>query len=274
MYKRQEAGPDKAATKEDAGQFFDRYAETWNSYYTNAGSQAQAYDYLNRQRQVLAYAKQYIPKNAKVLEFGCGAGHTAVALAQRGYKLTCLDVSEQMIAATRENFARQFLKANFHVGELSADALDQHGPYDAIIGMGVMEYIEDHGATFSRINELLAPNGLCLLSFPNAYSPIRRLEDGLKRLIALPIGLLTGSRRFRDIAFRTSKLHAPGKASRAMEDSGLSVTRRKYLTFGARAGRFWFPPLFLVRRIEEWMSSSWLRWFGRNFLLLCRKPEN
>jgi hypothetical protein len=42
-----------------------------------------------------------LPDAAHVLEVGCGAGHTAVALAQRGYRVHALDATPEMIALTR-----------------------------------------------------------------------------------------------------------------------------------------------------------------------------
>jgi cyclopropane fatty-acyl-phospholipid synthase-like methyltransferase len=47
-----------------------------------------------------------IPKGHRVLDVPCGGGRVTVHLAQRGYAMTCADLSEAMLAIARENVAR------------------------------------------------------------------------------------------------------------------------------------------------------------------------
>ena len=47
-------------------------------------------------------SESYFPlSGARVLDIGCGAGRTTAALAQRGYRVTAIDYSPDMVAATR-----------------------------------------------------------------------------------------------------------------------------------------------------------------------------
>ena len=41
------------------------------------------------------------PPGTRVLDIGCGAGRTTAALARRGYRMTAIDYSPEMVAATR-----------------------------------------------------------------------------------------------------------------------------------------------------------------------------
>lgn len=54
-------------------------------------------------------AFRLIPKAHRVLDVPCGGGRVTVHLAQQGYKLTCADLSDAMLAIARENVARSGL---------------------------------------------------------------------------------------------------------------------------------------------------------------------
>src|SRR5919205_253076 len=45
---------------------------------------------------------RYAPPPARVLDLGCGSGRAGLALTPRGYQVTGLDLSWQMLAAARE----------------------------------------------------------------------------------------------------------------------------------------------------------------------------
>src|SRR5262245_25396448 len=51
-----------------------------------------------------------IPKDHRVLDIPCGGGRVTLHLAQQGYDMSSADLSEAMLAITRENVARLGLK--------------------------------------------------------------------------------------------------------------------------------------------------------------------
>ncbi|HMB93820.1 MAG TPA: methyltransferase domain-containing protein [Rhodothermales bacterium] len=255
----------------DAGAFFDRYAANWEAFYTDSSEHRRAFDYLNRQRQLLQLVDAFVLPESHILEFGCGAGHTACQLIMRGHRLTCLDVSPEMIQATRRTLDRAGQTAHLQVGQVRDLVAAGKELFDVIVGMGVMEYIEDHGAMFEQLAVLLKPGGICMLSFPNARSPIRRLERGMKRAVAYPLALITGKERYLDIALRPSQLHAPQDVRLRLERSGFVIEQCRYLSYGFRIGSFWVPPLPIVRRMEETLAASAVRWLGRNYIVVGRR---
>lgn len=258
---------------ETAGEFFDRYADEWQSYYTQ-GSNAQAFDYHNRQRLALELVEKYVPKGASILEFGCGSGHTASQLASMGYKLSCLDVSQGMVDKARETFEQAGHEAEFFHGVLD-DLPEGCGPFDAIMAFGVMDYIEDHPATLARIDELLTPGGICLLSFTNAGSPLRWVELPTKRFAAFIAWMATRDMKHRDVALKSSKGNHRRETVARYEKAGIQCEETAYFSYGIRFRNHWIPPLSIVKRLEGPLSGGTLRGMGRGFMVVGRKrPEN
>jgi tellurite methyltransferase len=81
-----------------------------------------------------------LPRGAVVLDLGCGEGRHAVFLAERGFDVTAVDISEHGIAKVRSlaaqgGFGLRALTANMRNYELDRD-------YDLIISHGCLHLIE------------------------------------------------------------------------------------------------------------------------------------
>jgi len=58
-----------------------------------------------------------LPEAARIVEIGCGTGQATIALAERGYQITCVELGEQLAAIARRKLtafpAVEVLNANF-----------------------------------------------------------------------------------------------------------------------------------------------------------------
>lgn len=54
-----------------------------------------------------------LPPHGLVLDFGCGVGNCAHAMAQQGFSLVCVDASEQMVQAARDLYDLDARQATF-----------------------------------------------------------------------------------------------------------------------------------------------------------------
>lgn len=73
---------------------FDQYATYYDLFYG-------AKDYRSETDYVLANIRRYRDESAQVLELGCGTGAHAAELARRGFSVTGVDISEQMLERAR-----------------------------------------------------------------------------------------------------------------------------------------------------------------------------
>lgn len=140
------------------------------------------------------------------LDFGCGAGRASGVLLRRGYRVTGYDLSPAMLAQASRNLGRQPRLT------LTADRVAIPGPWPLIVAMGVLDYYADSAPLWREWRDLLSPEGVLVVTAPNAGSPLGRLYAFSCRLTSCPtyatteadlaavarqVGLeITGRRRF------------------------------------------------------------------------------
>lgn len=100
------------------------------------------------------------------LDVGCGAGLLAEPLARLGAAVTGLDASPELIEVARAHATAQALEIDYRAGELEA----LKGRFDLVTCMEVIEHVADPAAFVGALARRLAPNGLLVLSTPNATS--------------------------------------------------------------------------------------------------------
>ncbi|MGW2632746.1 class I SAM-dependent methyltransferase [Streptomyces chattanoogensis] len=96
----------------------------WDAVYTGDGSDTMAPDPL-----LLAPADELPPGRA--LDLGCGAGGNALALAERGWRVTGVDIAPRAIAGTRASACRRGLDLELVVGDSATWQPD--GSYDLVL---------------------------------------------------------------------------------------------------------------------------------------------
>jgi SAM-dependent methyltransferase len=100
----------------------------------------------------------------KVLDFGCGHGAHAVALAELGCDVTGLDIQSRLLRDARE------LAGNLNVRFI--EALQPEESFDWIVSINSMEHFRDPLAVLQDMKRHLRPGGGVLVTFcPTWLSP-------------------------------------------------------------------------------------------------------
>ena len=121
---------------------------------------------------------------AAILDVGCGTGRHAVELARRGYKVTGIDLSTEMLKEAREKAKAAGVEVSF----IRADATDFNLPakYDAAIclcegSFGLLGHRDDPInqplAILSNISRSLKKKAKAILTVLNATFMIRRFTN-------------------------------------------------------------------------------------------------
>jgi len=164
-----------ALAANDVRWLFNHKAATWQGKY-RPGSKLQA----RLERFTMRLAK-LLPPPARILDLGCGTGDLAAALSAQGYRVTACDIAEKMLEVARQAYARagvEWRGLDTAWRELPFAA----GGFDGAVASSVFEYLEAVPGVASELARVLRPGGVLLLSVPNPYNRLRKVEAGLQFL--------------------------------------------------------------------------------------------
>jgi 2-polyprenyl-6-hydroxyphenyl methylase/3-demethylubiquinone-9 3-methyltransferase len=116
------------------------------------------------------------------LDVGCGGGLLTESLARLGARVTGIDAAPEVIAVARDHAATMGLTIDYRTGEV--ENLD--GLFDLITCMEVIEHVAEPAPFVKALAKRLAPEGLLIMSTPNATARSRllmiTLAEGLGRI--------------------------------------------------------------------------------------------
>jgi len=156
------------------------------------------------------------------LDVGCGAGLLAEPLARLGAKATGIDASPEVIAVARKHAATMGLEIDYREGDVQALGTE----FDLITAMEVIEHVADPAAFVKALAKRLAPDGLLVMSTPNA--------TGWSRLLTITIGEGLGQipRGTHDF----DKFIAPGRMKAMLGEAGLKCLDIQGIAWSPKRG--------------------------------------
>jgi SAM-dependent methyltransferase len=189
-------------------EFFDTQAERWIGLY---GVKPSFRDRLDLFTSTL---ERVSPPPGRVLDFGCGPGVIALALAARGYQVTGVDGAPRMIDLARAEAGRRNLEhVRFEVVDAGHLAVAPRS-FDAVVCSSVIEYVDDDAKLVADLAAVLAVGGHLLISVPQSESVMGLAESALSRM-----ALYKSAERRRHLAFSLRR-YRRGDFARALEAAG------------------------------------------------------
>lgn len=125
-----------------------------------------------------------VPAGAAILDVGCGTGRHAIALAERGFTVTGVDLSPYMLARARN--AAECTGVTLRLIECNAMDISFENEFDAAICLceGALTLLGSDDDPFERDQQVLnnicralKPGGKFITTVLNAYRKIRELSD-------------------------------------------------------------------------------------------------
>jgi ubiquinone/menaquinone biosynthesis C-methylase UbiE len=112
-------------------------------------------------------AGKKLPDGAKILDLCCGTGQLARVLTEKGYSVTGIDGSEEMLRYARENAP----EAEFIVSDARAFQLPPE--YNAVLStfdaLNHVMTIEELGKVFKNVNKCLVSGGVFIFDMTTKY---------------------------------------------------------------------------------------------------------
>ena len=199
----------------DAGRYFDTRAPSYDAAYDTPG--ADGYALRSRLETVLSLAGD---GPGEALDAGMGPGRLVAELEDRGWTVSGVDASSEMVAAARGKVPG----ASERLVQATIESLPfPDATFDAVFATGVLEYAEVEAAIL-ELARVLRPGGLAVVSYPNprvlygiwktrVWYPAVRVT---KRVARRPMVFPRGSRTLDPKAFR-ELLTASGLAGERVE---------------------------------------------------------
>lgn len=202
---------------EKVGRYYDREYDEWSR--------------LERHKIEFDITKRYLDEyvtgtNLKVFDIGGGPGRYAFYLAQKGHRVSLLDLSRRNIEVAKEQAAKKGIRLEAYIHGNALELGDYGSDYDLVLLMGPLYHLvkaQDRRKALGGSLRLLKPGGLLVASFISSYAPIC---DNLKSLYPMesPGGLLYFLEHGENIpesGFTTAYFSGPQEARDLMGEFGL-----------------------------------------------------
>jgi len=157
---------------------------------------------------VVAQVRRRLPaKDISMLDAGCGTGAYAVAMAERGFRVTGIDSSHHMLAEARRRRSAGGVPVNFLVGDILR--LPVNLLFDAILCRGVLNDLIDTASrhtVFSSFAAAMREGGILILDVREWGATVARKTKNAvyERTVATERGQLT----FRSITTLKPESHS------------------------------------------------------------------
>ena len=102
-----------------------------------------------------------------VLDVGCAAGYFTRHIAKKGFRVHGIDVLEDSIQIAEE--FNKFPNTTYEVRDLITNPLPSES-FDCITFLETIEHVENPAGFLKEFNRILRPNGVLIISTPNATS--------------------------------------------------------------------------------------------------------
>lgn len=174
------------------------------------------FNYRNKKslivRSKMIELKEMSPGNT-VLFAGSGPGEDALAAANKGAQVTCIDVSKRMLSICTAKFNEQGLEGRF----INGNVLTHTGKYDAVIANYFLNVFNRKTAqtVLTHLSSLLAPKGILMIAdvSPLKGNPLYRAFTYFSYLsVAGPVA-----------AVGLTALHVPYEYSHFFDNAGLKL---------------------------------------------------
>ena len=196
----------------------------------------------------------------RVLELGCGAGSSAVAMAKAGAKVIAIDEDADNLAATREAAARHDVRVETHHGSLAELAFVRADTIDAAVSSYGLAGVDDIDRVFRQVHRVLRPDRPFVFSLPHPAFALLNPDDPVPRI----------QRAWADPAPLAWSADSPGGAPdrpRTLGSLFTSLTRANFVVDGVAE-----PMVDKTAAGDAWCEA--LRWVPPTLVIRARKQGN
>jgi S-adenosylmethionine-dependent methyltransferase len=171
-------------------------------------------------------ARELPPAPVRLIDLGCGQGTQALYLARRGYQVTAVDASAELLARFGRDLAAEPAAVRGRVRAERGRIEDYNerpgvSPFPAVLCHGVLMYLADPDPVLRAIARLVSPGGVVSLLVRNGDALAMR--PGLLGDWAACAGAF-GTDRYANRIGLSARADRLGDLTARLADRGLEVT--------------------------------------------------
>jgi ubiquinone/menaquinone biosynthesis C-methylase UbiE len=215
---------------------FQSSASYWSEVYRTETIEAAIY----RQRHELVLslvASLQLPAGSQILELGCGAGLTSVALAQRGYRVNAIDSIPVMLELTNREAKQAGVADRVITGLGDAHSVEfADEQFALVLAIGLTPWLHSLDTALSEMARVVRSGGHVIVTADNRYRLSYWLDPRLHPLHApvrpIMAAMLRKARLLKEPPKPRVRMYSVRAFDRHLQSAGLSKKYSKVLGFG------------------------------------------
>ena len=180
-----------------------------------------------------------LKQDSRVLDLGCGTGYLSLGFLSRGYRLTGLDLSQEMIQAFEDSLPEELQpQAQFIVGDVEEFLLQNQEEFDVIALSAILHHLFDYESVLRKICARLSSGNQLVIFFEPLKQEVESpLRFALHRALSwLDEKLYRSEMNMRNISVLDEEYHHsdsqrqfggidPSRVQKILLDEGLEVLK-------------------------------------------------
>jgi len=130
---------------------------------------------------------RWLRRRPRVLDIGCAYGGFLVAFAERGARVTGIEVDKRYLDLAQVNLREQGVDAELVEGDATYPKRWFRGRFDLLVANDVVEHVISLEGFLGNIRDWLAPGGVAYLEIPNGAQPHYVIADGHYALFGITL---------------------------------------------------------------------------------------
>lgn len=262
--------------------YFRSVASHWERLYEDKHLTARIYQ--ERKDVTVEWINGFpLPPGARILDLGCGAGHTAVTLAQRGYRVDALDCEKAMLNMTARRAQSAGVSLTLGIGDAHKLPFEDFS-FDGVVALGLIPWLHSPHQALREMRRVLKPGGFLVISSDNLrrftswfdpfYNPVLA---PLRNFVAATLRK-RGWMRMPDTT--PPMMQSTGEFDRWLEQDGFDKVKGTTIGFGPfTLFRQVLLPDAIGTKLHGWMQRlAYRKWpvfrnSGAHYLVAATKPN-
>jgi SAM-dependent methyltransferase len=154
---------------------------SWYKDWFNSEYYLKVYSHRNEQEAErlaeLIISNTLINKGSCILDMACGSGRHSIAFARKGFKVTAVDLSENLLSEAKKNSSLEGVQIKFFLSDIREFTSENkfHLAMNLFTSIGYFDKDEENFDVFSKANLLLNKGGYFVLDYFNKDYLVKNL---------------------------------------------------------------------------------------------------